>query len=52
MSILTYLIPVSLFLGGFGLVAFLWSLRNRQYDDPKGNGERILSKEFDDHPKD
>ena len=51
MSILSYLIPISLFLGGFGLIAFVWSLRTRQYDDPKGDSERILSKEYDDHPK-
>ncbi|MBZ4021433.1 cbb3-type cytochrome oxidase assembly protein CcoS [Rhodobacter sp. TJ_12] len=51
MSVLTYLIPISLFLGGFGLVAFIWSLKNRQYDDPKGDAERILSGQYDDHPK-
>ncbi|MFD2172483.1 cbb3-type cytochrome oxidase assembly protein CcoS [Rhodobacter lacus] len=51
MSVLTYLIPISLFLGGFGLVAFVWALRNRQYDDPKGDAERILSSKYDDHPK-
>jgi cbb3-type cytochrome oxidase maturation protein len=51
MSVLSYLIPISLFLGGFGLVAFLWSLRARQYDDPKGDSERILSGQYDDHPK-
>ncbi len=51
MSVLTYLIPVSLFLGGFGLVAFVWSLRHRQYEDPKGDSERILSNQYDDHPK-
>ncbi|WP_420344544.1 cbb3-type cytochrome oxidase assembly protein CcoS [Paenirhodobacter sp.] len=51
MSILTYLIPISLFLGGFGLVAFFWSLRTRQFEDPKGDGERILSPDYDDHPK-
>ncbi|MGD9919298.1 MAG: cbb3-type cytochrome oxidase assembly protein CcoS, partial [Paenirhodobacter sp.] len=48
MSVLTYLIPISLFLGGFGLVAFLWSLRTKQYEDPKGDGERILSDQYDD----
>lgn len=40
-----YLIPVALALGGVGLAAFLWSLRNRQYDDLDGAAERIL---FDD----
>lgn len=51
MSVLTYLIPISLFLGGFGLVAFIWSLKERQYEDPKGDSERILSDQYDDHPK-
>ncbi|WP_413870595.1 cbb3-type cytochrome oxidase assembly protein CcoS [Albidovulum sp.] len=51
MGILLFLIPVSLALGGLGLAAFLWSLRNRQYDDPEGDANRILSKEWDDRPK-
>ncbi|SPH24867.1 hypothetical protein DEA8626_03901 [Defluviimonas aquaemixtae] len=51
MEILAYLIPVSLFLGGIGLVAFLWSLRTRQYDDPEGDARRILQKDWDDRPK-
>ncbi|MBD3787307.1 MAG: cbb3-type cytochrome oxidase assembly protein CcoS [Sphingomonadales bacterium] len=51
MDVLVYLIPVSLFLGGVGLAAFFWSLRARQYDDPKGDAERILSSDYDDHPK-
>jgi cbb3-type cytochrome oxidase maturation protein len=40
-----YLIPVALALGAAGLSAFLWSLRNGQYDDLDGDAERIL---FDD----
>ena len=48
---LVYLIPVSLFLGGLGLVAFLWSLKARQYDDPEGDGQRILRTDWDDKPK-
>ncbi|SEH83219.1 cbb3-type cytochrome oxidase assembly protein CcoS [Paracoccus alkenifer] len=51
MEVLAFLIPVSLLLGALGLVAFLWALRNRQYDDPKGDAERILSDEWDDQPK-
>lgn len=51
MDIRAYLIPVSLFLGGLGLVAFLWSLRSRQYDDPEGDARRILQKDWDDQPK-
>ncbi|MCF6272674.1 MAG: cbb3-type cytochrome oxidase assembly protein CcoS [Rhodobacteraceae bacterium] len=50
MNILAILIPVSLVLGGLGLAAFFWSIKNHQYDDPKGNAERILSDRFDDEP--
>lgn len=52
MDILVYLIPVSLFLGGLGLAAFIWSLRNRQYDDPEGDSRRILRDDYDDAPRD
>ncbi|MBC7141446.1 MAG: cbb3-type cytochrome oxidase assembly protein CcoS [Rhodobacteraceae bacterium] len=51
MEMLVYLIPVSLLLGGIGLAAFLWSLKHRQYDDPEGDANRILSTDWDDHPK-
>ena len=51
MEVLVFLIPVSLGLGGLGLVAFLWALRNRQYEDPKGDAERILSDKWDDRPR-
>ena len=48
MSMLIYLIPVALFLGGLGLVAFLWSLRGGQYEDLEGAAHRIL--QDDDKP--
>jgi cbb3-type cytochrome oxidase maturation protein len=51
MDILSILIPVSLFLGAVGLVAFVWTMKARQYDDPQGDASRILTKEWDDHPK-
>ena len=51
MEILTYLIPISLFLGGLGLVAFFWMLKSNQFDDPDGDAHRILSDEYDDKPK-
>ena len=50
MNILVVLIPVSLFLGGIGLVAFLWLLRSNQYEDPEGQAARILSDRYDDRP--
>ncbi len=45
MTILMFLIPVALLLGGLGLFAFLWALRSGQYDDLDGAASRIL---FDD----
>ncbi|MFV0513572.1 MAG: cbb3-type cytochrome oxidase assembly protein CcoS [Jhaorihella sp.] len=51
MNILALLIPVSLILGGLGLWAFFYTLRTNQYDDPDGDSRRILSGEWDDHPK-
>lgn len=51
MDALVYLIPISLFLGGVGLIAFFWTMKTRQYDDPDGDSHRILSDDFDDKPK-
>ncbi len=51
MQILAILIPVSLLLGSIGLAAFFWAMRTRQFDDPEGDANRILTKEWDDHPK-
>ncbi len=45
MNSLLYLVPIALLMGAVGLVAFLWSLDNGQYDDLEGAAERIL---FDD----
>ncbi|CAH2398219.1 Nitrogen fixation protein fixS [Mesorhizobium metallidurans STM 2683] len=42
MTILVYLIPVALLLGGLGLSGFLWALRSGQYEDLDGAAERIL----------
>lgn len=51
MNVLTWLIPISLLLGGLGLVGFLYTLRSRQYDDPKGDAQRILDDRYDDKPR-
>jgi cbb3-type cytochrome oxidase maturation protein len=45
MSILLFLIPIALAMGGLGLAAFLWALKSGQYDDMDGAAQRIL---FDD----
>ena len=42
MNVLILLIPVSVFLGLLGLIAFLWALRANQYEDPVGEAARIL----------
>ena len=51
MEILSFLIPISLILGGIGLAAFVWAIRTRQFDDPAGDANRILTKDWDDRPK-
>ena len=45
MTALAWLIPAALFLGLLGLAAFLWALRNGQYDDLEGAGWRALDDE-------
>lgn len=47
MDIILVLIPIALATGFIGVVAFMWALRSGQFDDPKGNAERIL---LDDLP--
>lgn len=45
MTVVLYLLAMSLFLGACGLAVFLWSLRSGQYEDMDGAANRIL---FDD----
>ena len=49
MSAFIYLIPVALALGGIGLLTFMWTLENKQYDDIRGAAERVLQGR-DDRP--
>ena len=51
MEVLAYLIPVSLALGGVGLLAFVWAMKARQFEDPEGDSRRILSQDWDDRPR-
>ncbi|MCA8868466.1 MAG: cbb3-type cytochrome oxidase assembly protein CcoS [Rhodobacteraceae bacterium] len=51
MEVLAILIPISLFLGGIGLLAFFWMLKKGQFEDPEGDANRILSPDYDDTPK-
>ena len=43
MNVLLYLVPIALLLGLSGLAAFLWSLKNGQYDDIEGAALRVLT---------
>lgn len=43
MSALILLIPVALFLGFMGLLAFMWALGKGQFEDPDGAAARILN---------
>lgn len=42
MTVLLYLIVASVGIGGVGLLAFLWALKHRQFDDLDGAAARIL----------
>lgn len=42
MSVLIFLVPITLALALCGLIAFLWSLKTKQYDDLEGAAHRIL----------
>ena len=47
MSGLGFLIPIALLMGAAGLAAFLWAMRNGQYEDMDGAAQRILIDEDD-----
>lgn len=42
MNILVVLVPCSLALGLGALVAFVWTIRSKQYDDMDGDAARVL----------
>lgn len=48
MTVLLFLIPIALILGGLGLAGFLWALKSGQYDDLDGAAQRILFDDPDD----
>ena len=51
MNILVILVPCSLILGLGALAAFVWTIRNNQYEDMEGDAHRILLDEsLDDAP--
>jgi cbb3-type cytochrome oxidase maturation protein len=47
MSVLIFLIPLTLVLSLLGVAGFLWSLKTKQFEDLDGAASRIL---FDDVP--
>jgi cbb3-type cytochrome oxidase maturation protein len=47
MEVLVFLVPLALLLGAMGLMGFLWSLKDGQYDDLEGAGWRAIA---DDEP--
>jgi cbb3-type cytochrome oxidase maturation protein len=42
MNILVILVPCSLALGLGALVAFIWTIRSKQYEDMEGDAARVL----------
>jgi cbb3-type cytochrome oxidase maturation protein len=50
MNVLVYLVPLALALGAVGLAAFLWALKNGQFNDLDGAAWRAISD--DDLPED
>ena len=51
MNVLAILVPLALGIGLIGLGAFFWAMRTKQFDDPEGDANRILTKDWDDKPK-
>ena len=45
MTALVFLVPIALFLGLLGLVAFFWALKSGQYEDVDGAAWRALQDE-------
>ncbi|MXO63721.1 cbb3-type cytochrome oxidase assembly protein CcoS [Qipengyuania oceanensis] len=48
MSVLLYLIPIALGMGGIGLAVFFWAMRDGQFEDLDGAANRILIDDEDD----
>ncbi|MBP2562363.1 cbb3-type cytochrome oxidase maturation protein [Neorhizobium galegae] len=47
MTALSVLVPLTVAMGAAGLLAFLWSMRSKQYEDLDGAAERILLEDDD-----
>ena len=49
---LLFLIALSIAMGLVGLAAFMWALRNDQFDDPEGNAWRVVAPQDPPAPPD
>jgi len=47
-SVLMYLIPIALGMGGIGLAVFFWAMREGQFEDLDGAANRILIDDEED----
>ena len=45
MEVLYIIVPFAVAFAGLAVVAFVWSVRNNQYDDLKGPAHKILMDE-------
>jgi cbb3-type cytochrome oxidase maturation protein len=50
MTILFLLAPLALLMAGISLLAFFWTFKAGQYDDPQGDAGRILYDHLDEGP--
>ena len=50
MNILFLLAPLAMLMAGVSLLAFLWTFKAGQYEDPQGDAARILYDHLDDGP--
>lgn len=47
METLLFLIPIAFGVAAIAVVAFIWTVKTKQYDDPKGDANRILLNDED-----
>ena len=47
MNILVILIPLAMAMGALGLLAFLWAMKTRQFEDVEGAAWRIIHDDED-----
>ncbi|MCX6126227.1 MAG: cbb3-type cytochrome oxidase assembly protein CcoS [Proteobacteria bacterium] len=46
MEVLYVIVPLALGFAGFAVLAFVWSVKSGQYDDPAGAAHRVLQDEM------